>query len=360
MTNVLKAPFLGANDSDALLSEWLIESGNFVKSGQTVCVLETTKATIDVSADATGYIFPVINSGATVVAGQKIAYISEKAEFTPEDLPDDLSPNKDDLPSLTKKAEILLKRYKLNLDEVKLFAGQKRITEEIVEGFRIEHASRRLRVGAQSPLRIGVIGGVSGGGALIVIDAIQHSVVQRAAAIYDRDESFHGAFIMGVEVKGTMDLVFHHLETNQIDAVVLAFNRNLDERDQVFRELKEKGAPFANVIDPSVDIRSHVSLGSGNVILARAYIGACSMIGDNNFISANVALEHGNYLGDSCAFGPGVFTSGNVTIKNKVRFGTGIFVEPGLTIGEGAVIGSGNIITVNVRDGLVMKSKSHG
>jgi acetyltransferase-like isoleucine patch superfamily enzyme len=360
MTSVLKTPFLGVNESTAVVVHWLVEAGTYVKTGQIVCVLETAKATVEVSADTTGYLFPIRGQGVTVVAGEELAYVSEKLEFSSDNLIDTHFNTVEDAKAITKKAEILIKRYKIDLDEIERFAAHGRISEEVVEKYRMEQFQRRRRIGMQSPFRVGIIGGVSGGGAAIVIDSIHRSHSQKAMYIYDRDESYHGEFILGVEIKGTMDLIFHHLEKKQIDVVVLAFNRNLEERDKVFRELRAKGVPFANVIDPSVDIRSQVSIGVGNVILAHAYIGACSIVGDNNFISANAAFEHGNYLGDSCAFGPGVFTSGNVTIKNKVRFGTGIFVEPGLTIGESAVIGSGNIVTVDVRDGLVLKSKSHG
>ena len=102
------------------------------------------------------------------------------------------------------------------------------------------------------------------------------------------------------------------------------------------------------MIDPSVDMRSSVTLGVGNVILGHAYIGPCSSIGDNNFISAHVSLEHGNVLTSHCAFGPAVYTSGNVTIGSNVRFGTGIFVEPNVSIGSRAIIGSGQTIVADV------------
>jgi acetyltransferase-like isoleucine patch superfamily enzyme len=98
-------------------------------------------------------------------------------------------------------------------------------------------------------------------------------------------------------------------------------------------------------------------LGTGNVILAFSHIGACSEINNNNFLSAYTSIEHHNKLRNSCSFGPGVLTSSSVKIGDKVKFGTGIFIEPFVKIGSNSTIASGSILTGNIPDGHIVKSR---
>lgn len=350
MTSIVKIPFLGANDTEAELLDWIVQSGTAVREGDGLCILETTKATIEVSANTSGYFFHAAEEGATVTEGTIIGYIDAAIDFDVANYEKAIAEVASDTPTPTKKAELLMARHGITPEDLRPFHELgTRIGEKNVQAYLEQKKRADRRIGRSAITRVAILGGASGGGALIVIDALRRLADYQAVRIYEQDARFHGTDVLGVPVVGTMDQLANDQATGLFNEVVIAFNRNLEERDRVFRELKIKGYSFANVIDPSVTLRSQVRLGVGNVILANTYIGACSEIGDNNFISANVALEHGNILGDSCAFGPGVFTSGNVTIGDRVRFGTGVFVEPTVTIGSDAVIGSGNTVISDVR-----------
>ena len=345
----LLCPFLGVNDDEAVLTNCLKPSGSQVQKGELVCLVETSKTSLEVEVNKNGFIYFVLSEGNVVEEGKLIAVIAEDRDF---DLQHYLktktgreSQNEETI-SITKKAEILLKRYNIDSNEIKNITG--RIDEKVVNDFLLERSSRNRRIGLDSVKRIGVIGGVSGGGALITIDAIADTVGQIATCIFDENPVFHGQSVLGVPVVGGIDSLDKLILDGKVDAVVIAFNRDLKERQNVYEVLSSKGVPFVNVIAKSAQIRSCVTIGTGNVILSGVYVGACSVIGNNNFISANVYLEHGAILGDSNAFGPLVSTSGNVTIGSSVRFGTGIFVEPEISIGDYSSIASGSIITKNV------------
>ena len=100
-------------------------------------------------------------------------------------------------------------------------------------------------------------------------------------------------------------------------------------------------------------------MGSGNMIMGFCRIGPECEIGDDNFLSAYINLEHHNRLGSHCTFGPGVVTSGGVTIGSQVSFGTGIFIEPRLTIGDKSMIASGVVLTTNVPEHSIVKGKTN-
>lgn len=358
MTTEILAPFFGTNDTEAVLVGWSAQAGARLEVGTMLCELETTKATVEVHAHSSGFFFPIIKPGETVKTNQLIGVVADSNNFDVASYLADMVSVRPAGIKITKKAELLIHKNGLAQAEIEAFSDKGDITEDLVRAFMRNQVDRFSRVGIGKGCKVAIIGGVAGGGALIVADAVSRNPAMQAVAIYDKDTSFHGKYILGTPVVGSVEAVRSDLNAGRIDAAVIAFNRDLSERDRLFKELRASGVPFVNVIDPSADIRSDVEIGQGNVILGRVYLGACSRIADNNFISANVSIEHGNILGSSCGFGPGVFTSGNVTIGDRVRFGTGIFVEPGLTVGDDAVIGSGQTLVTSVRDGTVLTSKA--
>jgi acetyltransferase-like isoleucine patch superfamily enzyme/glycine cleavage system H lipoate-binding protein len=69
-----------ANTEFALLSEWLVEDRAQVTEGQPVCVVETTKATVEVEAPGAGTIVQLFEEGIEVELGKTVAYVAENAE----------------------------------------------------------------------------------------------------------------------------------------------------------------------------------------------------------------------------------------------------------------------------------------
>jgi acetyltransferase-like isoleucine patch superfamily enzyme len=69
-----------ANTEFALLAEWLVEDRAEVALGQPVCVVETTKATVEVEAPGAGTIVQLFAEGVEVELGRTIAYVAESAQ----------------------------------------------------------------------------------------------------------------------------------------------------------------------------------------------------------------------------------------------------------------------------------------
>jgi acetyltransferase-like isoleucine patch superfamily enzyme len=336
-----------------------IKENTLIEKDTLIFEVETTKASFDIYAPFSGYVYFKASLNDVLKVDAPIALIS------------DLKVNKDDLfinyfsnenkskteLGITKKAEILINKLKLSSSEISISYPNEIITEKIVKDFAEQKNDKLKRLGFEGIERVGIIGGVSGGGALILIDSIINSGKQIVVAVFDSSPEFENKKILGVPVVGSHDLIEEWFKLKRLDSIVIAFNKNLNERENVFNKFNSIGIPFTNIIDSKCDIRSAVELGKGNVILGQSYIGPASKIGDNNFISSNVCLEHGNILGSHCAFGPGVFTSGNVQIGSKVRFATGIHVEPNIKIGDDVVISSGATIINHISSGTVIKNK---
>jgi len=353
VNSLVRVPFLGANDEHCDVVQWHVAGGSRVGVGDPLCTIETTKAAVEVYSEHSGFAYPLAEKGARVSIDAPLCLVAEKEledvkRAVVELLGLTANGEHADKHKFTKKAQLFLARHHLSETDVvgKLPSG--RITEEMVRALIDigQSEERPLNLGHRQ--RIAVIGGVSGGGALIVIDSMLRNPQQQPVCIFDRDPAVHGKHVLGVPVVGSIDMLDDWHQQGRLDAVIIAFNRNLEERASTFEALRNRGLEFANVVDPSAQIRSGVQLGVGNVVLAQCYVGPCSTIGDNNFISAGVHLEHDNMVGSHCGFGPHVATSGNVTIGNRIRFGIGIFVEPSVRVGDDCLIASGSILIGDV------------
>ena len=69
-----------ANTEYALLAEWLVEDRSEVTAGQPVCVVETTKATVEVESPGAGTIVQLYGEEVEVELGKTIAYVAETAD----------------------------------------------------------------------------------------------------------------------------------------------------------------------------------------------------------------------------------------------------------------------------------------
>jgi len=68
-----------ANTEFALLAEWLVEDRAEVTQGQPVCVVETTKATVEIESPGAGTIVQLFADDVEIELGKTIAYVAESA-----------------------------------------------------------------------------------------------------------------------------------------------------------------------------------------------------------------------------------------------------------------------------------------
>lgn len=69
-----------ANTEFALLAEWLVEDRAEVTHGQPVCVVETTKATVEIESPGAGTLVQLYAEDVEVELGKTIAYVAETAD----------------------------------------------------------------------------------------------------------------------------------------------------------------------------------------------------------------------------------------------------------------------------------------
>jgi acetyltransferase-like isoleucine patch superfamily enzyme len=151
----VEVPREGVNDDTVRVVEWLVADGDKVEAGQPIVVIETTKATVDLDAGASGFVFHLAKVGADVAVGSAVGVISPAAER-----PVDLTPAGAAAGSeggdviITAKARALMAAHELS-EEV--FAGLEVVRTSDVEEYlanragAVEPAVRRFRGAALDP-----------------------------------------------------------------------------------------------------------------------------------------------------------------------------------------------------------------
>jgi len=298
-----------ANTEFALLAEWLVEDRAEVEQGQPVCVVETTKATVEVEAPGAGTIVQLYEEGVEVELGKTIAYVAENAEELASaeagarDKPAEAKPTPSERKA-TKKAVQLADRHGVDLAAI-----DKRgfITEKDVEELIAQQTAEA------APAARPLLAGISTEGVTL-------------PASFDLDSSVGG-----------LEPAF--LESLRSDPGAF---RALSSDDKC-RNLREHGAL----------IGEDVVLGDGTLIVApQIVIEDGVRIGE----AATVRCEEVVAIGALTQFGPNLellcrraFVGAGVWAGRSIRFGGGGHRDPWavLTVGDLGFVGDEAFVNVS-------------
>ncbi len=122
-------------------------------------------------------------------------------------------------------------------------------------------------------------------------------------------------------------------------------------KEKIVLALKNKGAEFATIISPTVDIGKRTKLGEGVVLFGQVGISVDVSIGDFVFFNAWDCIGHDTVIGDYCTFGPRVCISGATKMGRGVNVGALASTYPGITVGDYATIGMNSAAIRKVKEG---------
>jgi len=134
--------------------------------------------------------------------------------------------------------------------------------------------------------------------------------------------------------------------------------KNLNEdRERIYRELKEKNFKFANIIHPSSICRFD-KIGENNIIFELNNIQKGVSIGNNCIFWSSNHIGHHSKISDNCFFSSHVVISGSVTLKENSFFGVNSSVRDNVSIGKKCIIGAGSLILKDIPDHSIIKNKA--
>ena len=82
-------PLINPNEPGALLVTLYVTPKQHLTKGEKLCTLETTKSTVELEAEADGYLVGLaFEAGQTVQAGDILGYLADSSRFSPSFTPD--------------------------------------------------------------------------------------------------------------------------------------------------------------------------------------------------------------------------------------------------------------------------------
>jgi len=294
-----------ANTEYALLAEWLVEDRDEVSAGQPVCVVETTKATVEVESPGAGTIVQLYGEDVEVELGKTIAYVAESA---------------DELAAIDAKAE--------EKPASKPAAGDRKATRKAVELAELHGID---------------LSAVEKRGFITEKDVEALIVAQRASEAPAPGPVLAGVSTEGVSLPSTFDL------DDAVGRLDPAFLAALE--DDAFRALTPSDK-VAALREAGAQIGADVELGEGSLVASpRVVIEDGVRLGPR----ATIACEDVVAIGEQTQFGADLelrcrraFLGAGIWGGRSVRFGGGGHRDPWatLTVGDLAFVGDEAFVNV--------------
>jgi acetyltransferase EpsM len=352
-------PLINPNEPDALLVELSVFPGQLVRAGDKLCILETTKSTVELTAEGGGYIVGLeCESGQTVQAGTILAYLSESPDWLPPSFTIMPSGEAALPPSglrISQPALLLAQEYNLDLTQL---PGDTFITEKIVQ--ELIGAATKPKVVLESqaygPNSIIIYGG--GGHGKALIDLLRVMGIYSIAGIVD-DGIPAGTSIMGIPVLGGENILEHlydcgiHLAANAVGGI-----GNITIRIKVFERLAQVGFSCPTLQHPTAFVESSASLAEGVQVMPHAYVGSETQVGFGVIINTGAIVSHDCTLGDYANLSPGSILAGEVTIGAATLVGMGVTVNLRVRVGDRARIGNGATVKSDVPEAGIVRAGS--
>lgn len=348
-------PQLGVNDESVTVMQWMQENGAAVRRGQTLAILETTKASFELECEEDGYFYATVEECAKVPVQSVIAVIlsaqDEKA-----------------FQSIKKKMKTKTPESRQTDVEVTLTAGAKQLAEiHHIDIRKLPHGrvirekdilalvqAKDSETAASSPgnaLQRIVIYGASAGGECVA-DLLHTIGGYEVVAFLEDNPILVGGTCNGIPIKPGDSL--KHLRQEGVGAVTTHI-ADPKFRLQLIRRAKTAGLFMLNIIHPTAFIAPTVRMGIGNLIKAGAVIDSEVIIGDGCIIDNGVIIPHHNRIGSGCHLAPGVSMGGGCVIGDGCIIGIGSTISARITIGTNVIVGVGTVVARNVPDNVIIE-----
>jgi acetyltransferase EpsM len=355
----VKLPLINPNETEAILAALFIQENQWVEQGESLCVLETTKSTFELTAETSGFVAGLrLRQGDLTRAGDLLCTLvqskEEALEISSQELPQDSSHMETDvqqvLPGLrmTQPARRLALEQNLDMDSL---PKDRLLTRDDI--IKILSRSGKIQTGFYAgesqtfdPTAILLYGG--GGHAKMLIDLIRVARIYAIVGILD-DQMEKGAEVMGVRVLGGEE----QLPRLFLEGIRLAVNAiggigNVVARISVFHKLLQDGFSLPPTIHPSAVVEPSATISSGAQVFARAYVGGDARLGFGAIASTGSILSHDCVLEEYAIVSPGAVLAGEVHIGAGALIGMGATINLRVSIGERARIGNNATINSDV------------
>ncbi len=348
-------PLINPNEPGAVLAGLHVAAGQRVARGERLCTLETTKSTVELTAERDGYLVGLAyKEGQTIQFGEILGYIADSPDWLPP--APAIPPSSKPLGLHISQAALALARQH-NLD-LAGFSADVFVTEKIVQELidRSAQPATYLKIDIYHPNDILIYGG--GGHGKSLIDMLRTLDQYSIVGIVD-DGLQQGASIMGVPVLGGANL----LQQLQAHGLCLAANAvggigNISTRIAVFERLADAGFSCPTLVHPTAFIEPSARLAEGVQVFPHAYVGSEAAVGFGVIVNTGVIVSHDCVIGEYSNLSPGAILAGEVNVGRATLVGMGVTVNLRVKIGATARLGNGATVKQDVPDGAIVHAGS--
>lgn len=341
-------PRVGTNDDYVTIGSWLVKNGDYVKKGQAIASLETTKETEDILADYEGYLFYDTEVGSELKVGERMAVITDDAalKFTVVEKDDRGTQN------ITNKARELAEKYHIDLQQ---FKGKDIIREKDILPL-IQTSEDKITRSKANDVII-----VSGGALKMCIDLLLQNKAYNIHGILDTEKEV-GQLVNGVPVLGKPSSLPDLRNEGYLSVMIARGSITIDNqskqfnmRKELFNMVKSYGFFVPTLIHPTASVAVTAQIGEGTHIFEHATVGSDAVIGDDCLINTGAIVSHDCRISHHVRISPGAILAGNVTVGENTLIGMGTTIYIGVKIGANVIIANGQNIFSDVPAGSVIK-----
>jgi len=374
MVEPIKIPLVNPNEPESILVGLYVTEGGSISHGDVICSLETTKSTIEIRAEDSGFIVGIhFKEGDTLQVGDILCYIADAPDWIPP-MRSEVETVRDNMVRIpkglriTKPALNLAERHDVNLS---VFPVEMLITEKVIRE-NLQKRQREVdlvddvmssptRSGAShlnevgfDPTAILIYGG--GGHGKSVLELLNTLGRYFITGFID-DGLSQGERIMGLPVLGDKEI----LKDLHRDGVRLAVNAvggigNVRVRERVFGRLIQCGFNFPTIVHPRAFIETSADLSPGVQVFPLAYVGSEVVVGFGSIINTGAIVSHECEVGDIANVSPGAVLAGGVRVGEGALIGMGVTVNLGVRIGAGAKVGNGATVKADIPEGGIVQA----
>ena len=364
MNNIIKIEVPKENVSDQIYKVINLEfnNGDFVRRGDSIAELESSKILFEIESPIEGYIYFFCKIGHEVNVGSLFAIISKdksSAEnFFNNEMQNVISPKLQEENKNIKFSKIAEKLIKENNIPLDVFNGfgivEKNDVDIWIQKNNIQNNYNENVIDSRfMGNNIVLVGG--GRHTRACIDIIKQSANYKISGIvYIKTIPSDGYF--DYPILGNLDnliSIFDNIAKNAI--LSIGGLENMNERNSIYHKLKNIGFLLPNIIHPKAIIEPTVTMGEGNQFFAGANIGTNTKLGSNCILNSNSVVSHDCILGNNIHITPGAILAGGVNIDNNTIIGMGATITMDTIIGKNVIIYNGKNIFGDISDNTVVK-----
>ena len=357
----VNAPYFGVNDDEATLIKLNIIDGSFVNEGDIICIFETSKSTIELIAEESGFIQLYVKEGDYIKSGIQIGFISNKKE--------NIIPTQNNqfekLTRFTRKALDYLKINNYSIDLVKI--NKPIITERDLINFfltenkvnTIDISNKLARINSSTVLIIG-----AGHGNISIAENLLSTGYCPSICFMDYSKDQPSDEISGWPIFSRFD--FEKIRDKGCKRVII--HLPFKKLKSFINKINEYDFSYINSINPksfiasnceigksvyigpnsSIETQSHISdfcyIGSNTIVGVRARIGEGTMVLNNS------SIAHDSKIGVGCQISDGTRIAGRVIVGDRVTTGLNVTVNMDLKIADDITINSGTSLYKDVKN----------